>query len=143
VLVAGGRLALTAWDLPERARLLGIVLDAVAAAGARVPTDVPRGPDFFRFSRDEEFAGLLRGAGLEDVEVETLEFAHQVASGDELWDGLVGGTVRTSALIVGQPEETRERIRVEFDRVVSQYRGRDGLELPVSVKLAAERKPRS
>jgi SAM-dependent methyltransferase len=143
VLVAGGRLALTAWDLPERARFLGIFIDALAAAGATAPTDVPRGPDFFRFSREEEFAGLLRGAGLDDVEVETLEFTHLVASVDALWHGLLGGTVRTSALIVGQPDETRERIRVEFDRVVSQYRGRDRLELPVSVKLAAGRKPLS
>ena len=140
VLVAGGRLALTAWDLPERARFLGVFLDAVAAAGATAPTDIPRGPDFFRFSHEQEFAGLLRGAGLEAVEVETLEFTHLVASVDELWDGLLGGTVRTSALIVGQPDETRERIRVEFDRVVSQFRGRDRLELPVSVKLAAGRK---
>jgi SAM-dependent methyltransferase len=97
VLVAGGRLALTAWDLPERARFLGIFLDAVAAAGATAPTDVPRGPDFFRFSREEEFAGLLRGAGLEDIEVETLEFTHPVASVDELWDGLLGGTVHLSS----------------------------------------------
>lgn len=40
--------------------------------------------------------------------------------------GLLGGTVRTSALIVGQPDETRERIRAEFDRVVSQYRRSNG-----------------
>ncbi len=141
VLDKGGRLALTAWDLPERARFLGVFLDAVAAAGATAPADVPRGPDFFRFSREDEFAGLLRGAGLEDVGVETLEFTHSVVSADELWDGLLGGTVRTSALILGQPDETRERIRAEFDRVVSPYRDRDGLELPVSVKLAVGRKP--
>ena len=32
----GGRLALTAWDVPERARFLGVFLDAVADAGATV-----------------------------------------------------------------------------------------------------------
>jgi SAM-dependent methyltransferase len=143
VLAAGGRLALTAWDLPERARFLGVFLDAVAAAGAAAPAEIPRGPDFFRYSREEEFAGLLRGAGLEDVEVQTLAFTHPVASASELWDGLLGGTVRTSALILGQPQETRERIRVEFDRVVSPYRDGDRLELPVSVKIAAGRKPLS
>lgn len=141
ILDKGGRLALTAWDLPGRARFLGVFLDAVAAAGATAPADVPRGPDFFRFSVEDEFAGLLRGAGLEDVEVKTLTFTHSVASVDELWDGLLGGTVRTSALILGQPDETRQRIRAEFDRVVSPYHDRDGLELPVSVKLAAGRKP--
>jgi hypothetical protein len=76
-------MALTAWDLPDRARFVGIFLDAVAAAGATAPMDVPPGPEFFRFSREEEFGGLLRAAGLEDVEVETLAFTHPVASVDE------------------------------------------------------------
>jgi ubiquinone/menaquinone biosynthesis C-methylase UbiE len=49
VLAPGGRLALTAWDLPERARFLGVVLDAVAEAGATPPEDLPTGADFSAF----------------------------------------------------------------------------------------------
>jgi SAM-dependent methyltransferase len=60
----GGRLALTAWDVPERARFLGVFLDAVAEAGATAPKDLPTGPDFFRFSVDEEFDALMRDHGL-------------------------------------------------------------------------------
>lgn len=33
VLVGGGRLALSLWDVPERTRFLGLVEDAVARAG--------------------------------------------------------------------------------------------------------------
>jgi len=141
VLAPGGRLALTAWDRPDRARFLGVFLDAVAAAGASPPTDIPAGPDFFRFSHEDEFANLLRGAGLEGVTVQTLAFAHPVASPEQLWDGLLGGTVRTSALILRQPEPTQKRIRAEFERLAEEYRSGDRLELPVSVKLAAGRKP--
>jgi SAM-dependent methyltransferase len=141
VLVPGGRLALTAWDLPDRARFLGVFLDAVAAAGATPPADIPQGPDFFRFSHQDEFAGLLRGAALEHVEVQTLAFTHSVVSASQLWDGLLGGTVRTSALILRQPSETRDRIRAEFERLVSTYQDGDRLELPVSVKLATGQKP--
>jgi hypothetical protein len=54
---------------------------------------------------------------------------------------LLHGTVRISALIMGQPEETRRRIREAFDRLVGEYQSGVGLELPVSVKLAAGRKP--
>jgi hypothetical protein len=54
---------------------------------------------------------------------------------------LLGGTVRTSALIVRQAEATRERIRAEFDQLVTEYRRTDRLELPVSVKLAVGQKP--
>ncbi len=141
VLGPGGRLALTAWDLPERARFLGVFLDAVAEAGATPPEDLPTGPDFFRFSADEEFDAIMRDHGLQDRAVRTIAFTHRVATADELWDGLLGGTVRTSALIVRQPEETRRRIRDAFNRLVRPYQRGDVLELPVSVKLAAGRKP--
>ena len=141
VLGPGGRLALTAWDLPDRARFLGVFLDAVAEAGATPPEDLPTGPDFFRFSADEEFDTLMREHGLQDRAVRRIAFTHRVATADELWDGLLGGTVRTSALIVRQPEVTRRRIRDAFDRLVRPYQRGDVLELPVSVKLAAGRKP--
>jgi SAM-dependent methyltransferase len=137
VLAPGGRLALTAWDLPSEARFLGVFLDAVAAVGASPPAEIPQGPDFFRFSRDEELAALLRDAGLDAVDVQAIAFTHPISSADELWDGLLGGTVRTSALILGQPVETQQRIREAFDGLVEEYRRGDALELPVSVKLAA------
>jgi SAM-dependent methyltransferase len=142
VLAPGGRVALTAWDLPDRARFLGVFLDAVAEAGATPPEDLPAGPDFFRFSRDEELDALLGERGLVDREVRTIAFTHRVSTPDELWGGLLGGAVRTSALILGQPEEMRRRIREAFDRRVAEYQDADGLELPVSVKLVVGRKPR-
>jgi SAM-dependent methyltransferase len=43
VLARGARVALTAWDVPQMARLLGVFVDALAAAGASTPTDIPRG----------------------------------------------------------------------------------------------------
>ncbi len=141
VLRPGGRLALTAWDLPERARFLGVFLDAVAEAQATPPENLPAGPDFFRFSVDDEFDALFREHGLEDRVVRTVAFTHRVATADELWDGLLGGTVRTSALILRQPEETRQRIRDAFNRLVAEYQHGDVLELPVSAKLASGRKP--
>ena len=116
-------------------------LDAIAEAGATAPEDLPTGPDFFRFSVDEEFDALLRDHGLEHSAVTTIAFTHRVANADELWDGLLGGTVRTSALIERQPDETRRRIRDSFDRLVREYQREGVLELPVSAKLASGRKP--
>lgn len=141
VLRAGGRLALTVWDLPEQARVQGVFLDAVAEADVTPPADVPPGPPFFRFSVDEQFAALLRDRGLTDVEVERIMFDHPVPTADELWDGVLAGTVRISALILHQSESTRQRIRAVFDRLVAEYWRGDHLELPVSVKLAAGGKP--
>ena len=142
VLAPGGRLALTAWDVPEKARFLGVFLDALTAAGATpAPADLPQGPDFFRFSREEEFAALLRGAGIDHIEVKTIAFTLAASSADRLWEGMLGGAVRTAALILRQTHEEQQRIRVAFNQVVDEYRTADGLELPVSVKLAAGRKP--
>ena len=141
VLAPGGRLGLTVWDVPERARFLGVLVEAVAAAGAGAPPDIPVGPPIFRFSDDAEFARLLRGQHFEDPEVRTVTFMHTEASPDALWRGLLGGTVRTSALILRQPTETQRLIRAAFDRIVQQYAVGDRLELPVSVKLASARKP--
>jgi hypothetical protein len=140
-IVPGGALALTVWDLPVRMRIIGVLVDAVAEVGATPPEDLPVGPDFFRFSVDDEFDQLLFEGGLEERRVETIAFNHHVATPDELWDGLTGATVRMSALVMAQPEDTRQRIREAFDRGMGRYRTAEGFELPVSVKLASGRKP--
>ena len=83
----------------------------------------------------------MREHGLEDRTVSTIAFTHRVAAADELWDGFLGGTVRTSALILRQPEETQRQIRDAFDRLIGDYMRGGVLELPVSAKLASGRKP--
>jgi SAM-dependent methyltransferase len=141
VLVPGGRVALTVWDLPDRARFIGVFLEAVAAAGASPPEDLPTGPPFFRFSEEQEFVRLLRDQGFEGVQVRTISFVHPVSSPEQLWRGLLGGAVRTPALIFGQTEEIQRQIRAAFDRIVRQFEVGARLELPVSVVLASAQKP--
>jgi SAM-dependent methyltransferase len=140
VLAPGGRLALTVWDAPEQTRLIGVLLDALELAGATPPPALPPGPSFFRFSAEDEIAGLLRHAGLEGIEVQTVSFTHRLSGPDELWEGLLTGTIRTAPLVLWQSEETRARIKRAFDRLVDQYAVDGGVELPVSVKLASGRR---
>lgn len=141
VVVPGGRTALSAWDAPERGRLPGLFAEAVAAAGASPPPGVPDGPPFFRFSDDAEFTALLTGAGFTEVSVTTHSFVHRVASPDDLWHGVLEGTVRTRATVLGQPEEVRKRVRAEFDRLVACYADGDGYAIPVAVKVASGARP--
>ena len=141
VLRGGGRLALTTWDAADRMRFLGVFLDSFAEAGATPPPDIPAGPAFFQFADDEKFAKLLTGSGLNGVEITTVAFDHQIQSAEELWQGMLGGMVRTSATFLGQPEQTREKVRAAFDRLVLDYRRGEWFEVPVSVKLASGVKP--
>lgn len=140
VLPPGGRVALSVWNVPARARLIGVLVDAVAEVGAGPPAHIPEGPPFFRFSDDDEFRGLLSGAGFEEVAVQDISFAHHATSSDELWDGLTGATVRMAALVSGQDAETQHRIREAFDRNVAEYAGTEGVDLPISAKVASGRR---
>lgn len=140
VLRVEGKLALSMWDVPERARLLGVLVDAATEVGAQLPADIPAGPPFFRFSEEDEFVRLLRGAGLSDVDVQTVAFTHRVASGDELWAGLMDGTVRIRALVLAQSQAVQAQIRAAFERLVRPYRANGTVEMPVSVHLASGRK---
>jgi SAM-dependent methyltransferase len=142
VLRPGGWLALTAWAHPLQHRLAGVFLDAVAQARATPPADLPPGPDFFRFSDDDEFAAALRQQGLASPAVTGITFVVRFANAAELWDGMLASTVRVAALITRQPEEVRQRIRATFDRLAEDYRHGEVLEIPVAVKLAAARCPR-
>jgi SAM-dependent methyltransferase len=141
VVAPGGRAAFSVWDEPSRGRWLGVVFDAFTAAGAQPPANMPPGPPIFRFADEHEFTRLLTGAGLVDVAVETVELPLRLASGDELWTGLVDGTVRVRPMIVGQSADMQRAIRTHFDELLEDYRTDDGFDVPVSVKLASGRKP--
>jgi SAM-dependent methyltransferase len=139
VLAPGGHVALTVWDQPEHARLFGWILDALAAAGAEAPADIPSGPPFFRFSEDGELEALLDANGFEDANVRTITFIHRAASSTAIWAGIVDGTVRTSALIRRQPPAAAQAIRRAFDDLVAGAGSGDEIEIPFAVKLATAR----
>jgi SAM-dependent methyltransferase len=141
VLRPGGRVAFTVWDVPSRGRWLGVLLDAIGDAGATPPADVPPGPPLFRFADEGELSGLLDDAGLGDVRVDTIDFVLQLESADELWDGLVEGTVRVRPLVQSQRDEVRRAIRARFDELLEEHRGDTGFEVSVAVKLGSGRKP--
>jgi ubiquinone/menaquinone biosynthesis C-methylase UbiE len=137
VLRPGGRAAFSVRDVPARGRWIGVFFDAFTAAGAHPPAGVPAGPSFFRFADEAQFTDLLEGAGLADVAVSTVEFDLHLEGGDELWDGLIEGSVRVRPLILGQSDELQRQIRVRYDALLEPYRGEQGFDVPVSVKLAA------
>jgi SAM-dependent methyltransferase len=142
VLASGGRLALSVWDVPERTRFIGLVRDAVARAGEAPSAEPPAGPDPFRFADDAQLRALLDNAGLEEVAVATVAVSHRV-EGDamELWDGLLGGSVRSAAAVEALSPAGRERARAAFAELVEPHRVAGGHELPVVAKVGSGRRP--
>jgi SAM-dependent methyltransferase len=130
VLAPGGSLALSLWDVPARNRWLGLVAEALAELEVPTPADLADGPDSYRFADPDEMRRLLGGAGLRETRVEEVTTLVRCQGGDELWEGVLGGSVRTSTTIQRQPEPVRRRVRAAVDRLAQPYRTPRGLELP-------------
>ncbi|MEI7745040.1 MAG: class I SAM-dependent methyltransferase [Chloroflexota bacterium] len=139
VLAPGGWLALSSWDAPRRNRVLGLVLDAVAAAGAPEPPGLPPGPTNFR--TDDELRTLFAAAGFAEIGSSHIMFEAAVADADTLWQGVLDSAVRIPPLVTLQPADVQARIRAEFDRLVAVHRRADGmLAIPVSVQVTRGRR---
>ncbi len=138
VLTRDGCAAFSVWDRPERTRLMGIMSDAIDRAGLDRAVGVPPGPDGFRFADEGAFTRLLENAGLEQVRIGTLHLSVGLQSADELWNGLLGGTVRAAAAVLAASEEDRRRVRKAFDELAAGYETEDGgLALPAVVKIGS------
>jgi SAM-dependent methyltransferase len=138
VLAPGGWAAFSVWDRPERTRLMGIMSDAIDRAGLDRSVGVPPGPDGFRFADESAFTRLLEAAGFDQVRIGTLDLSIQVQNADELWDGLLGGTVRAAAAVLSASEEDRRRVRKAFDELAAGYESEEGgLALPAVVKIGS------
>jgi hypothetical protein len=127
--------------MSSRARLLGLITDAIAATGVEPPADRPVGPSRERLAADEELRRLLEGAGLVDVELSTVAFEQRLSGTDELWEGVLGGSVNTRAIVLAQPLATQERIRTELERLAEPHRREGGIDVPVSVRIASADRP--
>ena len=137
VVVPGGRVALSAWDVPERSPLFGALLGAVADAEVSPPSEVPHGPSFFQFGEDDAFRALLQGAGFADVEIESVTLHFRLHSAEELMTVVAEGTVRMGALLRAGDDSQRGRMLESLEQRISPWRRGDDYAVPAPMKIAA------
>jgi SAM-dependent methyltransferase len=140
VLAPGGTLALSLWEPPARNRWLGVVAEALDEAGVAAPPELADGPDSYRFADRAEMLALLRGAGLRGARVQRVETVARCSDGDELWEGILCGSVRTSTTILHQTAAVRRRVRAALERRLEPYGAGDGLALPARAVLGVARR---
>ncbi len=126
---------------PGEPAFVGVLVEAVAAAGASPPQDIPAGPPIFRFSDDEEFAGppprpAVRGRPSRRSSSPSTR-RPPTRSGRACSAG-PSESPRSSAVRRARCESGSATPSTQF---VQQYEVDGGLEHPVSVKLASGRKP--
>jgi SAM-dependent methyltransferase len=132
----GGRVAVAMWGPFERVAVLGLPARAAAAAGV-ADDDGPGGPNSTRFTDAAELTRVLEGARLQDVVLSEISFMLPAAGFEELWEGVLGGTVRTAGRLAAGGEAARDSLR----EIAEPYRDGDGYALPTIVRIASGRCP--
>ena len=107
VLRPGGTAAACVWDSDEEMAVLRHFWDAALAVGL----DVPGPARALRLGGPGEIAGLLAGAGFEDLEETTLTVSTTYTGSDELWSGFLAGIGPAGAYCAGLPDDDREALR--------------------------------
>lgn len=136
VLRAGGRLALTCWDVDNSVALL-LLRRAMDEVGVRWPDDVPEQP-FTRYAEPFGFASLLSIGGFADARSEEIRWAHRVTA--EEWWQVPLARVGSNGLVLGrQDPDTVAAVKTAFLRIVAPYATGDGdiLALPAAALLAS------
>jgi ubiquinone/menaquinone biosynthesis C-methylase UbiE len=141
VLAPRGRVAVAMWDQPERVAFLGLLDAAMEAAHVNRTLAFPPGPPAYRFADEGQLRALLEDAGFTGVAIEELAFAYAIEGLDELWDGLLTGSVRTAAQLRALDDDERARVRGALEELLEDRRSTGGLELETAVKLAVGLSP--
>ncbi len=143
VLRPGGWCAFTVWTTGDRNRVLGVFHDTLTRAAIAPPDDIPDGPLSVQFAEHDRFRSLLADAGLVDIAVREITWAHTIDP-DAWWDATVASTPRTGALISRQPAAAQTRLRGAYDALVREppavVHADGSITLPAAAVIASGRR---
>jgi ubiquinone/menaquinone biosynthesis C-methylase UbiE len=135
VLRAGGRFAFTVWDTPDKARGMGIILEAIRDHGD-LSVSLPPGPPFFRFSDPEESVRALSTSGFSQASAVSVPQFWKLTTSSDLFDFFFNASVRNAALLRAQAPSSLDAIRTAVRDAVEGFRKGDHFELPMPAVLS-------
>jgi ubiquinone/menaquinone biosynthesis C-methylase UbiE len=140
VLRGGGRIGFTVWATPDQAVGFQLVLKAVENWG-KMDVGLPAGPPFFRFSDPAECKQTLVRLRFEAPTVRMLPLVWRLSSGEQFFEAMQEGTVRTRGLLRGQTTHALAAIRSAAIQGTHAYRRNDGIELSMPAVLVSAMRP--
>ncbi len=141
VLKPGGYVAAAVWSSPDKNPFIRIPMDVIKSITPLPPPD-PEAPGIFRLAKPGDLAGMLQRAGLTLLDDE--EFTAEVAyeSGEEFFRGLMDIAAPIQNLFAQLTPAQQVEAERGIIKAVNDYRGPQGVALPIAVRIVSARKPR-
>ncbi len=141
VLKPGGYVAAAVWSSPDKNPFIRIPMDVIKSITPLPPPD-PEAPGIFRLAKPGDLAGMLQRAGLTPLDDE--EFTAEVAyeSGEEFFRGLMDIAAPIQNLFAQLTPAQQVEAERGIIKAVNDYRGPQGVALPIAVRIVSARKPR-
>lgn len=120
----GGRVGLTAFGPPEGVGFLTLFLGALRSVVPDfrgLPQDPPPRP--FQVADADKLRQVFLDAGLMDVHIEPSIERFEVASGQDLWDWVLGSNPIPGMLIADLSQEQRDQAKAALDDLVRRKAG--------------------
>jgi SAM-dependent methyltransferase len=125
VLRSGGRIALAAWDAPQRNPWLTRVQRVLVERGHLEPPP-PEEPGPFAFGQDDRLEDLLWGAGFAEVQVQAVDFTFTAPSLDAWWEHVTRTSPRMGPALAALSPAEHYAVRDAFDEAYAEFVAADG-----------------
>jgi SAM-dependent methyltransferase len=125
VLRPGGRIALAVWDDVADNPWMRVFSTIFIERGL-MPEPAPGTPGPFALSDREALRALLDSAGFDDIEIESVDIAFELASLDEWWDHITKTSATAADAVAGLSPAEHYALRDAIDAGYAPYVRDDG-----------------
>jgi SAM-dependent methyltransferase len=137
VLRPGRRVALAAWDAPERNPWAAAAVEETRRR-LDLPPPTPAEPGMFALSAAGRIEALLAQAGFAEIEVDAIDLAMAYRSFDDWWETTLDVSRPFAEMVEARPAAERDDIRAALQWALTPFAGPDGaLVIPGRTLVAA------